>query len=156
MADTKDQIARLVQDAEEAAYKRGWDDACEAMKTAADTVKLAHFYPPTAEEMDVEVVIAPHHGRTGRPASAAIGVVEDCINASPGKKGVEVVKAVHLVDPSIPERTVRTALRRLKIHKRIWQRNGLWYPKQQTERYRPSTLPPENNDEEANSSPPHQ
>jgi hypothetical protein len=120
------------------------------MKRAADSAKASHFYPPTAEEMNADTPIVPHHGRTGRPASAAITVVEDCITASPGKKGVEVVKAVHLADPSIPERTVRTALRRLKIHKRIWQRNGLWYQKAQ--RY-PVV---ENNDEEAISSPPHQ
>jgi hypothetical protein len=152
MTDPKDQIARLVQDAEEAAYKRGWDDACDAMKQASDSVKASYFHPPTAEEMNVDVLmVVPHHSRTGRPASAAIVVVEDCITASPGKKGVDIVKAVHLVDPSIPERTVRTALRRLKIHKRIWQRNGLWYPKAPRQR---DLL--ENNDEEANSSPPHQ
>jgi hypothetical protein len=151
MTNPKDEIARLLEAAEEAAYKRGWDDACDAMKEAADSVKAGHFYPPTADEMREPVLVTPHHGRTGRPASAAIVVVEDCINASPGKKGVDVVKAVHLIDAGIPERTVRTALRRLKIHKRIWQRNGLWYPKPQRER-----LLIENTDEEANSSPPRQ
>jgi hypothetical protein len=150
MTDPKDQIARIVQDAEEAAYKRGWDDACDAMKKSTDTVKASYFHPPTAEEMNVDVLIVSHHGRTGRPASAAIGVVEDCINASPGKKGVDVVKAVQLIDSAIPERTIRTALRRLKIQKKIWQRNGLWYPKAQ--RY-PVVV--ETNDEEAKSSPPH-
>jgi hypothetical protein len=156
MNSTKDEIARILEAAEEAAYKRGWDDACDAMKEAADSVKAAYFAPPMAEDMAVPttVVMMPHHGRTGRPASAAIVVVEDCINSSPGKKGVEVVKAVQLVDPAIPERTVRTALRRLKMHKKIWQRNGLWYPK--PVRYRPELLDAENNDEEANNSPPHQ
>lgn len=162
MADAKDQIAQIIQAAEEAAYKRGWDDACDAMKHAADEVKASHFYPPTAEEMSVggDVNIAPPPGRTGRPASAAIVVVEDCINASPGKKGVEVVKAVQLVDPSIPERTVRTCLRRLRVNKKIWQRDGLWYPKKAVERYRPRVLDlltdTENDDEEATGSPPHQ
>jgi hypothetical protein len=150
MTDTKDQIARLVQAAEEAAYRRGWEDACAAIKRAADTTKRSDIAPGWQAEVIVEPVeIEPR--RTGRPASAAIGVVEDCITASPGKKGVEVVKAVQLVDPSIPERTVRTALRRLKIHKRIWQRNGLWYPKLPRQH---DLL--ENHDEEAISSPPHQ
>jgi hypothetical protein len=86
--------------------------------------------------------------RTGRPSSNAIEVVEDCISASPGKKGVDVVKAAQLVDPAIPERTVRTCLRRLKLSKKIWQRNGLWYPK-------PPRVRLENENEEAISSPPH-
>jgi hypothetical protein len=161
MTNAKDEIARLVQAAEEAAYQRGWDDACEAMKEAADSVRrfitpaasASHTHtadPISAATHTYTLVKTPHHGRAGRPASAAIVVVEDCINASPGKKGVEVVKAVQLVDPQIPERTVRTALRRLKMNKKIWQRNGLWYPKPQRDR---SLL--ENDDGEANSSPPH-
>ncbi len=159
---TKDEIARILEAAEEAAYKRGWDDACEAMKEAADSVQASRLVPPDASHTSVSstythtiahaLVMTPHHGRTGRPASAAIVVVEDCINASPGKKGVEVVKAVQLVDPTIPERTVRTALRRLKLNKKIWQRSGLWYPKPQP-RLRDLVS---NDDGEANSSPPHQ
>jgi len=77
-------------------------------------------------------------------------MTEATVNAAPGRKGVEVVKAVQLIEPSIPERTVRTALRRLKMHKRIWQRDGRWYPKAPRQR---DLL--ETDDEEANSSPPH-
>jgi hypothetical protein len=144
MTDPKDQIARLVQDAEEAAYKRGWEDALAAMRRATDAV-AQHIIPAA-----FQAHVSAEPRRTGRPASAAIGVVEDCINQSPGKKGVDVVKAAQLIDPSIPERTVRTALRRLKIQKKIWQRNGLWYPKPL--RLRDLV----ENDEEANSSPTRQ
>lgn len=129
MPDTKDQIARLVQAAEEAAYRRGWEDACAALKETVDAVKANYFNPPTNAEMSETVKVTPHHGRTGRPASVAINVVEDCINRAPGMKGVEVVNAAQHIDASIPERTVRTALRRLKIDKKIWQRNKQWYPK---------------------------
>jgi hypothetical protein len=152
MTDPKDQIARLVQDAEEAAYRRGWNDACAAMIKAADSAKtLPWSKVPTSDNEANSVLVVPHHARTGgRPASATIGVVEDCITASPGRKGVEVVKAAQMIDPSIPERTVRTALRRLKLNKKIWQRNGLWYPKPPRER-----LLLETDDGEADSSPPH-
>jgi hypothetical protein len=44
-------------------------------------------------------------------------------------KGVEVVRAAQEIDPKIPERTVRTCLRRLRENKIIWKRSGLWYPK---------------------------
>jgi hypothetical protein len=146
MTDTKDQIAALVQAAEEASYRRGWEDACAAIRTAADAVRAVDMAPGTEVEVTVESA-APR--RTGRPPSVTIQVVEDCINAAPGRKGVEVVKAAQMIDPMIPERTVRTALRRLKMSKKIWQRNGLWYPKQRER----SLL--ENDDGEMSSSPPH-
>jgi len=149
VTNLKDEIAKLIATAEEAAYARGWNEACDAMVKAADEAK--HFFPvPKAEVAEPiatnsQTIIVPR--RTGRPSSNAIEVVEDCINASPGKKGVDVVKAAQLVDPMIPERTVRTCLRRLKLSKKIWQRNGLWYPK-------PRPRPGHEN-EEAISSPPH-
>ncbi|MGM5020522.1 MULTISPECIES: hypothetical protein [unclassified Tardiphaga] len=147
MTNPKDEIARLLESAEEAAYKRGWDDACEAIMKAAGTSKADYFLPPPAEGAEETATMATPR-RTGRPSSNAIEVVEDCISASPGKKGVDVVKAAQLVDPAIPERTVRTCLRRLKLSKKIWQRNGLWYPK-------PPRVRLENENEEAISSPPH-
>lgn len=90
----KDEIARLIEAAEEAAYRRGWEDACIAIKRAADAVQQS---ASLATAFEADVVIEPRHAieprKTGRPASIAIQVVEDCINASPGKKGVDVVKA---------------------------------------------------------------
>ena len=106
-------------------HKRGWGDACDAISKAAGDVKAGH---PSLKLYQAYVITAEPR-KTGRPSSNTIEVVEDCINASPGKKGVEVVKAAQLVDLSINERTVRTCLRRLKLNKKIWQRNGLWYPK---------------------------
>src|SRR5207253_95134 len=96
-------------------------------------------------------VITTEPRKTGRPSSNTIEVVEDCINAAPGQKGVDVVKAAQLIDASINERTVRTCLRRLRLSKKIWQRNGLWYPKSPRQRHEL-----EKNNEEAISSPPHQ
>jgi hypothetical protein len=155
MTDLKDEIARMIEAAEEAAYQRGFKDACDrarlAVNAVADTITFNKGW-------SAEVLIEPGEPvrKTGRPASPAITVVEECINASPGKKGVDVVKAVHLVNASIPERTVRTCLRRLKENKKIWQRNGLWYPKP-VERYRARVLDAVlNDDEEENNSPPHQ
>jgi len=102
MADLKDEIARLIEDAQEAAYKRGWDDAVAAMLRAAAQ--------PSGAGFQTQVSAEPR--RTGRPASNAVHMTEATVNAAPGRKGVEVVKAVQLIEPSIPERTVRTALRR--------------------------------------------
>ncbi|HEY2884412.1 MAG TPA: hypothetical protein VGJ08_04290, partial [Rhizomicrobium sp.] len=115
MADLKDKIAEMIQAAEEAAYRRGWDDAFAEMKQAVETVRRSGGM--------IEVTMpppSPPPRRSGRPASATIGVVEQCINSAPGMKGVQVVKAAQLIDPSIQERTVRTSLRRLRDDKKIW------------------------------------
>jgi len=144
MADLKDEIARLIHDAEQAAYRRGWSDALDNIRR--DIEARSQQGHPSPNGFQTEVYTEPR--RTGRPASNAVHMVEATVNASPGSKGVEVVKAVQLIEPTIPERTVRTALRRLKIHKRIWQRDGKWYPKSPRQR---DLL--ETNDEEAN--PPH-
>jgi hypothetical protein len=151
MADPKDQITALVQAAEQAAYHRGWADALAALRHAAEAV-----IAPDVDHTPSQTPARSEPRKTGRPASATIQVVEDCINASPGKKGVDVVKAAQMVDPHIPERTVRTALRRLKMQKKIYQRNNLWYPKPKVERYRATLLDIENDDEETTNSPPHQ
>jgi hypothetical protein len=151
MSNPKEELTRVLVSAEKAAYARGWADACAAMIKAASEAQ-DHFADKDERHVEAGSPQAPSASmptprRTGRPSSNAIEVVEDCINASPGKKGVDVVRAAQLVDPSIPERTVRTCLRRLKLSKKIWQRNHLWYPKPRPRH--------ENENEEAISSPPH-
>jgi|ERR1700730_4312486 hypothetical protein len=145
MSDPVDEISKIVKAASRDAYARGWQDALDAVAKAAQGMKPADSDIAGTVKPGLEITIVPR--TNGRPASKAIQVVEDCINQSPGKKGVDVIKAAQVVDPAINERTARTCLRRLKLSKKIWQRNGLWYPKPR--------LRPENENEEAISSPPH-
>jgi hypothetical protein len=149
MTNPKDELARVLREAEEAAYNRGWDDACVAMGKAAIAMKAETFELPP-EKDDLPTISTTHPlpppRRTGRPSSNTIGIVEACISASPGLRGVMVVEAAQSIDSAINERTVRTCLRRLKQSKKIWQRNGLWYPKSKSR--------PEHEHEEAISSPP--
>ena len=146
MSDPVDEISKIVKAASRDAYARGWQDAMDAVAKAAQGLKpIDSGSADAAAKPGLEITIVPR--TNGRPASKAIQIVEDCITQSPGKKGIEVVKAAQLVDPTINERTARTCLRRLKLNKKIWQRNGLWYPKPRQR--------PENENEEAISSPPH-
>src|SRR5437879_5045054 len=121
MSDPLDEISKIVKAASRDAYARGWQDALDAVAKAAQGVK-----PPDSDNAGSEVkpgvVITIVPRTNGRPASKAIQIVEDCITQSPGRKGVDVVKAAQLVDPTINERTARTCLRRLKIKRKIWQR----------------------------------
>lgn len=147
MTDPRDEISKIIESAESAAYLRGWQDAVDAVAELVlgvksrdpESVSLAVQKNP-----DIASAIVPR--TSGRPPSKAIQIVEDCILASPGMKGVQVVKAAQLIDSSIKERTVRTCLRRLRMSKVIWQRNSLWYPKSKRT---------EHENGEATSSPPH-
>lgn len=141
MADRKDEIARIIAEAEQEAYARGVRDTIARMSASAN-----ELLPPDANRAESPKPAtngtAPSPGR-GRPPSKTIGVVKNVVFTTPGLKGVEVVGAVHAIDSSIPERTIRTSLRRLAINKVIWKRSGSWYPKNK------------NDSGEAIGSPPH-
>src|ERR1700722_20813713 len=119
MSDPVDEISKIVKNASNKAYARGWQDALDAVAKAAQ-----HLKPTDSEVVEAvakpgaEITIVPR--TNGRPASKAIQVVEDCITQSPGNKGVDVIKAAQLIDPAINERTASTCLRRLKMSKKIW------------------------------------
>ncbi len=126
MTDPRDEIDRIIQEAERKAFERGWQAACAAIGD------LAKHLPLSAYHIEAESSSTPPEerlARRGRPSGRAIDIVADCIAAHPGMKGVEIVKAAQEVDPTIKERTVRTCLRRLRLNKIIWRRSGLWYPK---------------------------
>lgn len=126
MTDPRDEITKIIEATERAAFKRGWDACRTAFINATAQVKEPSPVPPDGT---ATMLSDKSPRRTGRPASAAIQVVEDAIAATPGMKGVDVVRAAQSVDCTVKERTVRTCLRRLRIKKVIWKRNGLWYPK---------------------------
>jgi hypothetical protein len=126
MTDPRDEIARLLEKADQAAYKRGWDAATVAFQEAVEQLRS----PPIADQPPLPgFVLGQQIARRGRPSGKVIDIVADCIASKSGMKGVEIVRAAQAIDATIRERTVRTNLRRLKEKKIIWKRNGLWYPK---------------------------
>jgi hypothetical protein len=149
MSDPIEEITKMAKAAVHDAYARGWKDCADAISKAAHGMKSADSDVPDSAVtpgLEIKIVVPPPPRGNGRPASKAIQVVEDCITQAPGKKGVDVIKAAQMVDAKINERTARTCLRRLKMGKKIWQRNGLWYPKPRQRA--------EHENEEASSSPP--
>src|SRR5438128_154393 len=126
MTDPRDEISRIIESAEREAYARGWRDAVAAIAESAAQLKDHQAAPENPHMVANANTGKPRPRRTGRPSSTAIKVVEECIAATPGMRGVDVVKAAQSVDGAIPERTVRSCLRRLRLTKIIWQRNGLW------------------------------
>lgn len=129
MTDPRDVIARILESAERAAFERGrkcgWQEALDSF--GGTIARMKHKNPPNvALGADGRV---PRPRRPGRPSSNAIEVVEQCIIATPGMKGVDVVKAAQSVDAAMKERTVRTCLRRLRLNNAIGKQDGLWYPR---------------------------
>ena len=105
--------------------------------TAAFKAALERVYAAGSKEGVAEFVVkatalasggnqpkAPHKGR-GRKAQAPKLVVS-VIEANPGLRGVEVVRKIQEQE-EVHERTVRTALRRLRGAGVIAQREGKWY-----------------------------
>jgi hypothetical protein len=144
MSDPRDEIARIIADAEQAAYERGWHEALLSVALAAKQMSN-----PNIASAPAKASPSPPSGRPGRPASNTVQIVGDIITENPGMTGVDVVKAAQAIDNTIKERTVRTALRRLRLAKIIWKRSGLWYPKAKEK------AAAENGNGEATQSPPH-
>ena len=124
-------------------YARGWRDAIAALQAKAPEMPQ-HGGPDIDHRGNGAVTEAatPQRQR-GRPEKA-ITLVHDAIFAEPGLRGVDIVRAL---ENKVVDRTVRSALRRLKKGRSIWQRNGKWYPKQER-------ADPENENGEALGSPP--
>ena len=65
--------------------------------------------------------------RAPRPNST-IGIVYRVIAANPGSRGADIVTLAAQSGQPINERTMRTALKRLKDRDYIKQINGVWFP----------------------------
>jgi hypothetical protein len=112
------QIARLLAEAEQDGYRRGWQDAIDALKAKAPVPESALVPPEYIDSPPID---------TGKRSSMAL--VRDLIFDRPGLKGVEIVKALAHQGTPVKERTVRTCLHRLRSDHVIWQRKTLWYPR---------------------------
>lgn len=126
MSDRREQINRLIEEAEREAYARGYNDAIAAVSKAAAALSLPSASPVTelVEALPVVTPQAPVGRNRGRPPKA-IGLVRATINAKPGLKGVEIA---NVLDGAVMERTVRTCLRRLRDTGEIKKRKDAWFP----------------------------
>ena len=130
MADRNEKIASIIAEAEREAYARGVRDTTAVFAEKAK--ELLQQGPPT--EMPRPPPTQKANGTRGRPSTTAITIVKNAVFSNPGLKGVGIVKAVQEIDDKIPERTIRSCLRRLSQDTHdIWQRDKRWYPKKKKE-----------------------
>lgn len=102
-------------------YERGWEAgynmALQRMRELAD-LRQAPPSPPGP------VAQTP---TTALPSPTAAELIFGIISASPGLRGVEIVERTSAAGESVKERTVRTALHRLKMSGKIVNVDERWY-----------------------------
>jgi len=107
----EDQIRQLIEQATQKAFDRGyqaaWAEFQQTLTTA--TYKAAKGAGATPAKK--------------KKQSGNADAVYDFIKANPGKSGAEIVQGL----PNINERTIRTVLRRLRIGRDIFQKDGRWF-----------------------------
>lgn len=129
MADSREQMDRLLKDMQQEAYARGYAAAIAAVTAAAAAAAPKAPESPAIESPPSNgagaVTATLTRGR-GRP-STAIASVREAIFEKPGMKGVELVRYLEQRGTPVGERTVRSCLRRLKGQD-ARQRRHRWYP----------------------------
>lgn len=120
---------------EQEAYARGWNDAIQGIKLAAETIRPTLTNGKISYDVAAPTFIngggsdrsetAPRP--RGRPATAIAAILE-LIKQQPGLRGSEIVAKLAEAGNPVGDRTVRSALRRLKGQD-VWQRSYRWYPK---------------------------
>jgi hypothetical protein len=112
-------LKSLVDDIQRQAYQRGWEDAVASILEAARSKAGVAALPSP-------VLGAPH-----QPSQPMIDIVREIIRSHPGARGSQIVSEVQKVRPEQTrkslDRTVRTALMRLKKRGAIESRSGVWY-----------------------------
>ena len=122
-----DELKRIVAETESRAYQRGWDDAVAHILAAARETKTPR---------QISMPLGDTHTEDGPPQGERpmIDEVYNWIRLAPGTRGAAIVNAVFHDHPQKDrkslDRTVRTALMRLKKRGAIENRNGAWYPKE--------------------------
>jgi hypothetical protein len=127
MSDRREKIDSLLAEVERESYARGWRDAIAALQEKAPEMAPSD---PNADKRGNGASADPgaHQRQRGRPEKA-ISLVKNEIFGDPGLRGVDIVRSLEKKRTPVVDRTVRSALRRLKGSKTVWQRNGKWYPR---------------------------
>ncbi|MEZ0224619.1 MAG: hypothetical protein ACAH83_08705 [Alphaproteobacteria bacterium] len=95
-------------------------EAVQAIMGAAAAAEKTGMNVPVKQPLKAEK-------QSGIQGESTAAKVVDFIRFNPGLTGVEVIKALQTADPTINERTVRTAFNRLK-GKKIKKNRKKWYP----------------------------
>jgi hypothetical protein len=133
MPGQRKEIERLLDDMEREAseaYSLGWQGAIAALQAKLSETASVPPVPTLGEKKgngSESESKEPQRAR-GRP-ERAISLVQGAIFSEPGLRGVDIVRTLEKKGTPVVDRTVRSALRRLREAKVIWERKKRWYPK---------------------------
>lgn len=128
-----EQIAKMIAEAEHAAYARGWENAVATMMAAADK---GHPRQPESKKTPftaalVEKKVRGKKRKTRRHVlknegpSQARAIVLEAIKQNPRRTGSQIAE---IVAAKVNKHTVRTQLRKLRLASEVSQDNQLrWY-----------------------------
>lgn len=131
------EISVLIEEAEKAAYARGFQDALEKVsaerqdvidKLAAITRQINEAIRPFHTEANSAEILSRtpkvETKQEPREGSDQAKVLND-IRDHPGSRGFEIVKRL---DGKVHERTIRTSIHRLKMRGAISKQEDNWFP----------------------------
>jgi len=127
---TSEKLAQLAAELELAAYQRGYRDGLRAASTSIQKLMSADAESELPAETSDSGREKPRIRLRMRKGSDQYRVL-DFIEKNPGLRGVQIVERLSASksdEEPIEERTVRTALHRLKQHGMIVQQENAWYP----------------------------
>lgn len=128
--DYQKALRDLLIEAERAVYQRGYRDAVKKIVAAAQPESQPD--QPTLLPYVVHRDVRPHNLLMSS-LPPVIVIVSDLVKAFPGQRGTAIVDMVAQKtgdrDRKRIDRTVRTALMRLKQRKEIEARDGQWWPR---------------------------
>jgi len=121
-----DALRRLDSALHDAAWDKGFSEGWEAgYRFAFERMQeAARFYPAQTPPPAAQAPTEPDRHGTKLPAAS---IVFQIIMSQPGLRGVEIVSKASDLTPPLKERTVRTALHRLKEDDKIESRDQRWY-----------------------------
>lgn len=127
--DWKERFSPIIAEIEAAAYERGWSDCAQSIMNAAR-------HPP--KPVQTAMSFAPARGLSEiEEDEPVIEIVHRYVQENPGKRGNAIVDYVagHRPDRDrkLVDRTVRTALMRLKNREKILAVDNGWYPAEMME-----------------------
>jgi len=118
-------IEKIIAQAEEDGFQRGWKAARDAWDALIPRVKVAGNVltssPKKRRKVRKKVKVVELHPRIVTVQQRIL----NCIEANPGKTGAEVIRLLGDVNP----RTARTMLRRLRIDGKIHKIGEGWLKK---------------------------
>lgn len=127
-----DQIKKMIEDAEQAAYVRGWEECFATIVSAAELknpraeAKRSPFGPAIVAKKarGKKRKVRAHHVKNEGPSQAR-AIVLEAIKQNPRRTGAQVAK---IVADKVNKNTVRTQLRKLRLAGEIAQDSQQrWY-----------------------------